>query len=158
MNEYIKQSIEARRAAIYDNCKVDDKMKKKVDEVFTEIEEFGAKYDDNGKFETDFAASPLNQKYIELFTELATSSQATTRKKAVGQAIVGGIANSVVSRATDGIINKVVPTRASIHQAKYDMARKIPGVGDALHLKNQVETVKHFGKLFGLGKKKSSDK
>ena len=158
MNEYIKQSIEARRAAIYDNCKVDDKMKKKIDEVFAEIEEFGAQYDDNGKFETDFAASPLNQKYIDLFTEIATSSQATTQKKAVGQAIVGGIVGWAASRVTDGAVRKVVPTRASIHQAKYDMARKIPGVGDALHLKNQVETVKHFGKLFGLGKKKSSDK
>lgn len=158
MNEYIKQSIEARRAAIYDNCKVDDKMKKKVDEVFDEIEEFGAKYDDNGKFETDFAASPLNQKYIDLFTEIATSSQAASQKKTVGQAIIGGIAEGVVGRVTDSAVRKVVPTRALIHQAKYDMARKIPGVGDALHLKNQVETVKHFGRIFGLGKKKSSDK
>ena len=148
MNEYIKQSIEARRAAIYASCKVDDKMKKKVDEVFKEIEEFGAKYDDNGKFETDFAASPLNQKYIDLFTELATNSQATSQKKAAGQAIVSGIAEGVVSRITDGAVRKVVPTRASIHQAKYDIARKIPGVGDALHLKNQADTVRHFGRLF----------
>lgn len=148
MNEYIKQSIEARRSAIYASCKVDDKMKKKVDEVFKEIEEFGAKYDDNGKFETDFAASPLNQKYIDLFTEIATSSQATTRKKAVGQAIVGGIADSVVSRATNGVINKAVPTRASIHQAKYDAARKVPVLGDALDIKNKVDTARHFGRLF----------
>jgi len=148
MNEYIKQSIEARRAAIFDNCKVDDKMKKKVDEVFAEIEEFGAKYDDNGKFETDFAASPLNQKYIDLFTEIATSSQAASQKKAVGQAIAGGIVGGVASRVADDALRNVVPTRASIHQAKYDMARKIPGVGDALHLKNQVDTVRHFGRLF----------
>ena len=148
MNEYIKQSIEARRAAIYDNCKVDDKMKKKVDDLFTEIEKFGTKYDDATKFEADFAASPLNQKYIDLFTEIATSSQATTRKKAVGQAITGGIVGGLASRVTDDALRKVVPTRASIHQAKYDMARKIPGLGDALHLKNQVDTVKHFGRLF----------
>lgn len=76
MDEYIKQSIEGRKNAIGATYEVSAEMRKKNDALFGEIEELGAECKDVGDFEAQFAVSPLNQKYLDLFTEVATNSQA----------------------------------------------------------------------------------
>ena len=75
MDEYIKQSIEGRKNAIGATYEVSAEMQKKIDTLFGEIEKLGAKCKDVGDFEAQFAASSLNQKYLDLFTEVATNSQ-----------------------------------------------------------------------------------
>ena len=74
MDKYVKQSIDVRSKVIEANCKLDAEGKKKVTELFDEIKKLGEKCKDVGEFETEFSKSPLNQKYMDLFTELATKA------------------------------------------------------------------------------------
>ena len=73
MNEYVKQSIEGRRMAFSSAYELTDTYKKKVDELFKRIEEFGKDCNDAMDFETKFMSSPLNKEYTDLFTEVASN-------------------------------------------------------------------------------------
>ena len=73
MNEVIKQSIDGRRMAFSSAYELTDVYKKKVDELFKRIEEFGKDCTDAMDFETKFMASPLNKEYMDLFTEVASN-------------------------------------------------------------------------------------
>ena len=73
MNEYVKQSIEGRKMAFNNSYELNDVYKKKVDELFKRIDEFGKDCSDAMDFETKFMASSLNKEYNDLFTEIATN-------------------------------------------------------------------------------------
>ncbi len=73
MNDVVKQCIDGRKLAFSSAYELTDTYKKKVDELFTRIEEFGKGCSDAMEFETKFASSPLNQEYTNLFTEVATN-------------------------------------------------------------------------------------
>lgn len=73
MNEYVKQSIDGRKMAFSSAYELTDTYKKKVDELFKRIEDFGKDCTDAMDFETKFAASPLNKEYTDLFTEVASN-------------------------------------------------------------------------------------
>lgn len=73
MNDVVKQCIEGRRMAFSSAYELTDVYKKKVDELFKKIEDFGKDINDGMEFETKFAASPLNKEYTDLFTEVATN-------------------------------------------------------------------------------------
>ena len=145
MDEYVKSSIDSRKQAIFSSYKVPEKMKQKIDDLFKEIEKLGATCKDAGEFETKFAASPLSKRYTDIFVELATPGAPSK-----GQSMAGAIAEGVASRVTDDVKRRVLPTRAAVNQKVYDAARKIPGVGDALHVKQYVD-------LFGGFRKKKKD-
>ena len=159
MDEYIKQSIEGRKNAIGATYEVNAEMQKKIDALFGEIEKLGAKCKDVGDFETQFAASPLNQKYLDLFTEVATSSRAKVTspkvdKSGIAKMVATGTAVGVAESALDQAIDNVVPTRAAVHQKAYDEVRKVPGLGNAIDVSEKVGYAMHPGKLF---KKKKKD-
>ena len=71
MDSVVKQSIDGRRMAFSSAYELTDTYKKKVDELFKKIEEFGMNYTDAMDFETKFMASPLNKEYTDLFTEVS---------------------------------------------------------------------------------------
>ena len=146
MDEYIKQSIDARRNAIETSCKLDAEGKKKVAELFSEIEKLGAKCKDVGEFETELSKSPLNQKYTELFTELAT--KAANTGATVAKSVAGGIVSGVADRAISEVKNSVLPTRAAVNQKATDALRSVPGVGDAIDIGQKASYLGHLGKLF----------
>lgn len=146
MDKYIRQSIDSRKNAFSASYEIDTKAQKKIDALFSEIEKLGAKCKDVGEFETEFAKSPLNQKYLDLFTEIATKG---ATENAVKGAAVGAV-QSVAEQA----INEVVPTRAAVHQKVSDEVRNIPVVGDAIDLSQKASYAAHLGKLFGKKKKK----
>ena len=154
----MKQSIDARKNALSASYEVDAGMQKKIDALFTEIEKLGEKCKDAGEFEAEFSKSPLNQKYLDLFTEVATKGQAkvsapevskSEAMKTVAKGTVAGAAESAVDQAIDN----VVPTRAAVHQEVSDAARKVPVLGDAIDIGQKASYLGHLGKLFG-GKKK----
>lgn len=149
MDENIKQSIDSRKNALSANFEIDAGTKKKVDALFNDIEKLGTKCKDVGEFETEFAKSPLNQKYMDLFTEIATKGATKTAAK--------GAAVGALESATDDVIRKVVPTRAAVHQKAYDEVRKVPGLGDAIDIGEKASYAGHLAKLFG-GKKKEGKK
>ncbi len=158
MDKLIKQSIDARKNAFSASYKVDADMQKKIDALFAEIDKLGEKSKDVGEFETEFQKSPLNQKYLDLFTEIATKCAPKTAAPKVdtsdiSKTIAGGVAAGALESVADDAIRKVVPTWAAVHQKAYDEVRKIPGVGDAIDVAEKASYGAHLAKLFG-GKKK----
>ena len=113
MDQYIKQSIQSRKEAIFNAYEVGADGKKKIEALFTEIEKLGEKCKDVGEFESEFASSPLNQKYLDLFTEIATSTPAKgsagakagvdgeSKGKTIGKMVAGGVAAGVADRAVN---------------------------------------------------------
>ncbi len=159
MDKYIKQSIEGRKNAIGATYEISTEMQKKVDALFGEIEELGAECKDVGDFEAQFAASPLNQKYLDLFTEVATNSQAKVAvpkvdKSGIAKMVATGTAVGVAESALEQAIDNVVPTRAAVNQEVTDAVRKTQVIGDAMDIAEKAGYVTHLGKLFGKKKKK----
>ena len=159
MDEYIKQSIEGRKNAIGAAYEVSAEMQKKIDTLFGEIEKLGAKCKDVGDFEAQFAASSLNQKYLDLFTEVATNSQVKATapkvdKSGIAKMVAGGTALGVAESALDQAVNNVVPTRAAVNQEVTDAVRKTPVIGDAMDIAEKAGYAAHLGKLFGKKRKK----
>lgn len=145
MNEQIKSSIDARRNA-FNAYDLTDKFKKEIDDLFTEINDFGASCDDVGDFETKFATSPLNQSYIDMFTKVATASANKEATKGATEQMAVNAAEAV----TRDVIGSAVPTtKAAVHQKVYDAARDIPGVGNAIDIGEKASYIKHLGKMFG---------
>jgi len=144
MDEYVKKSIDARKDA-FKSFEISAEMQKKIDALFAEIEKLGVKCKDAGEFEAEFAKSPLNQKYMDLFTEIAKKGAMKTAAKG---AAVGAI-ESVAEQA----INNAVPTRAAVHQKVSDEVRSIPVVGDAVDVAEKASYLGHLSKLFGKKKK-----
>ena len=159
MDKYIKQSIEGRKNAIGATYEVSTEMQKKIDALFDEIKKLGAKCKDVGDFEAQFAASPLNKKYLDLFTEVATSSQAKVAvpkvdKSGIAKMVAGGTAVGAAESALDQAIDNVVPTRAAVNQEVTDAVRKTPVLGDAMDIAQKAGYMAHLGKLFGKKRKK----
>ena len=153
MDKMIKQSIDSRKNAFSASYKVDAETQKKIDVLFAEINKLGEKCKDVGEFETEFQKSPLNQKYLDLFTEIATKcAPNTTAPKVdtsgIGKTIAGGVAAGALESAADDALRKVVPTRAAVHQKAYDEVRKVPGVGDAIDVAEKASYAGHLAKLF----------
>ncbi len=73
MDSVVKQCIDGRKLAFSSAYELTDVYKKKVDELFKRIEDFGKDCKDAMEFETKFAASPLNKEYTDLFTEVASN-------------------------------------------------------------------------------------
>ena len=159
MDKYVKQSIDSRKNAFKASFEIDAATQKKIDALFSEIEKLGTKCKDVGEFEAEFAKSPLNQKYLDLFTEIATTSTAKTAapenlKAGIGKMVAGGTAAGVAENIAEQAINEVVPTRAAVHQKVSDEVRGIPVVGDAIDIGQKASYAAHLGKLFGKKKRK----
>lgn len=160
MDEYIKQSIEGRKNAIGATYEVSAEMQKKIDKLFGEIEKLGARCKDVGDFEVQFAASLLNQKYLDLFTEVATNSRAKiaapkVSKSEISKIVAGGMVLGVAESALDQIIDdNIVPTRAAVNQELTDTVRGAPVLGDIMDVSEKAGYAAHLGKLFGKKKKK----
>ena len=152
MNEYVAQTIKARKDAIFNAYELNADGKKKVDFLFEKIKKFGTKFKDVGEFEAEFAKSPLNQQYLDLFTEIATSMSAkgaaSAAKPSIGGIVAGGIVGGVADRVATEAKNAVLPTRAAVHQKAYDAARDVPVLGNAIDIGQKASYAAHLGKLF----------
>ena len=80
MEQYVKQCIDARYNAFFNTYEIDDNNKKRIDELFNKINEFGESCKDPGEFEGKFNTSTLNDEYLELFSNIAT----TCKQKDIG--------------------------------------------------------------------------
>ena len=145
MNEQVKYSINARKKAIVDSYKVNAEQKKEIDDLFLEIENLGETCKDSGEFENKLAASPLNQKYIDMFTKVATADATATAKKGAATGIVTG---AMESAAINAVGSTMPTTRAAVNQKAYDAARDIPVVGDAIDVGQKASYLGHLGKMF----------
>ncbi len=81
MDSIVKQSIEGRYMAFSNSYELTDIYKKKVDELFKKINEFGETCTDAMDFENKFQSSSLNKEYINLFTEISTNCKCIIPKQ-----------------------------------------------------------------------------
>ena len=149
MDKYIESSIKARKDAIFNAYSVTDEgILKKIDSLFSEIEKLGRDCKDVSDFENKFAASPLNQNYMDIFTELAQAQATANMAGSFAKQAAVGAATNAARGAIMSAANGAVPTsRAAANQKVMDVARDIPGVGEALE-------VKQYADFFGRFKKK----
>lgn len=148
MDKYIESSIKARKDAIFNTYSVTDEgILKKIDSLFGEIEKLGAVCKDVSDFENKFAASPLNQKYMDIFTELAQAQAMANVAGSFAKQAATGLATNAARGAIMSSVGDAVPTsRAAAHQKVMDVARDIPGVGEAMSIKQHVDFFGRFKK------------
>lgn len=91
MDQYIRASIDSRRKVIDDYYTIPDVMKDETEGLFHEMEELGENAADVSDFETRFAESTMNQRYLDLFTQL----------KIKGSVVAGAVKDGVLGRMKD---------------------------------------------------------
>lgn len=142
MDQCVKASIDARKNA-FSSYELNDAQKKEIDDLFVEIEKLGKTAKDAGDFETKFQASPLNQQYMDMFTKIATDAAASDTMKNMAIGTAASAADSAIRNAVGA---NIPTTRAAVQQKAYDAARDIPGVGEALNIKQHVDFFSRFKK------------
>lgn len=134
MNELIRNSIEAKRKAIFDYHDIENKkLLEKIENYFKKVEEFGSKYDDIMKFENDFAASPLMKEYTDIFTEIVEKENLPTMVEET----------SVADEIKDNVERRI---KAQARQKRDDELRSMPVVGDVLEVKQHIDLFSKFRK------------
>ena len=138
MEEIVKNSIEARKSAIFNSYNITDKkMLDKIEDLFKRINEFGEKFSDVGQFEAEFANNPLNSEYMNIFVEIA--------KKEV-DASQPGVGDVVADRVGSEIKNRVMPSRAVRADARDQAIRNIPIVRDVVDIGQKIDLFNKFRK------------
>ena len=138
MDNIIKQSIEGRKNAIFNSNEVTDKvMINKIDDLFNRINDFGEKYNDVGTFESEFANSPLNNEYINIFTELAMKGVSNS---------IPSVGEMVADRVGTEIKNSVLPSCAVRADRRDQTIRNIPIVGDIVDAGQKIDLFNKFRK------------
>ena len=158
MNDLVKSSIEGRKSAVYNSYNIEEQsIIDKIEDLFRRINEFGENCTDNMDFESKFAVSELNQEYIQLFTEIATTCTPIVREVEERQV------KSDAEYARDELESELryqakeatLPMRRKMRQEAYDEARDTPIIGDVMNIKQHIDFFSRFGKL---RKKKKEDK
>ena len=136
MDEGIKASIQARYTPISDYFNISGAAETKVQDLFARIEQLGESCADQADFEQQFAVSPLNDEYMNIFTALAPYVKkpdgAPTMGQHVRDTVLGTAASSVmhnVEMEASSILINSVPDEVSdvmIHKENV-----IPGVLEA---------------------------
>lgn len=149
MNEIVKNSIETRKQAFTCAYNITDQLLiKKIDDLFNRINELGEGCEDAAEFETKFASSQLNQEYINLFTEVASTSmpisyQNESANTKSDEDYIKEEIDSELRYQTDSLTQ---PVRREINQKAYDAARDIPVVGNVLDVKQKIGFFSRFKK------------
>ena len=134
MNELIKQSIDAKKKAIYDYHDVTSvKTKEKIDDFFEKVEEFGSNYTDIMQFENDFTSSSLMKEYTDLFTLVIQSEN-------VNEMIHD---TNVANEIGDSFKNHI---RRKTREKRDQELRNMPVIGDILNVKQHIDLFSKFRK------------
>ena len=155
MNDLVKTSIESRRTAIFNGYEITDQnLINKIEDLFKRINEFGETCADNMDFETKFAASELNQEYIQLFTEIATTCPQKAQETVENREIKSDaqyVLEDVGSEIKYQVDSATMPMRRQMREEAERTARNTPVVGEIMEAKQYADL---FGKFF---KKKKKD-
>lgn len=158
MNDLVKTSIESRKTAIFNAYKITDQnLINKIEDLFNRINEFGETCADNMDFETKFATSELNQEYINLFTEIATSCPQKTVQSVENREVKSDaeyVLEDVASEVKYQVDDATMPMRRQMREEAERTARNTPVIGEIMEAKQYADL---FGKFFKK-KKKDEDK
>ena len=154
MDSIVKQNIDSRKQAFTNAYKIEDKsILDKIDNLFNRINELGETCSDSSDFEMKFATSELNQEYISLFTEVATSCEPIIYQSDNSnvQSTKDYILDDVKSEAKLAFEDMTMPARHAARTEFDDKVRDIPVVGDVIQARQTFA-------LFNKFKKKKEDK
>ena len=149
MDSIVKMSIDSRKQAFTNAYKIEDKnILNKIDNLFNRINEFGETVTDSTEFETKFATSELNQEYINLFTEIATSCSPITYESDNSnvQSTKDYILDDAASEARMALEDISMPARHAARTEFDDKVRDIPVVGDVIQAKQTFDLFNKFKK------------
>ena len=158
MDISVKSSIDARMNAILSAYNIEDSnIKPKIDELFGKINNLGEVCKDCSEFETKFASSPLNQEYIDLFTEVATSCKPNNSniQETDSSYSKGYYKRQIANELEYQLDNATLSARSKARQDVYDKARDIPVVDKILEAKQYID---FFGKFKKKDKKDKKSK
>ncbi|MDR2010261.1 MAG: hypothetical protein LBQ22_07250 [Bacteroidales bacterium] len=145
MNTTIQNSIQSRRNALTEYYNLPQDALQKTDNLFERITQFGQQFEDPADFETKFMASPLNNEYVNLFSEFAlyvkTPEGTLTveeQRKVVAKENAESVAKHQIERGIKGAIVRRLP------KPLYDWyiygIYNIPVLGRLVSAKNTVES------------------
>ena len=149
MDEMIKNSIDGRRNAFSSIYEIkDEKLVKKINDLFKKIEELGKNCSDVMDFETKFASSPLNQEYTDLFTEVATTCKMIEKEEFADQTVKSDkeyMMDEIKSEAKYQMDNLTMPARRKAREAFDSKMRDTP-LGKVEQLSNTASVFKRIFK------------
>ena len=149
----IKTAINGRKDAFFTAYDITDQnVINDINELFGRIEELGKTCKDYLDFESKFAASPLNQEYINMFTKVATSCtsklQPVEDKPADTESDSERLAKEAADDARFAVEEAMSPLRHQAYEARTQALRSTK-VGDAIfNLNNHIGTAKHLHSVF----------
>ena len=150
MNDLVKMSIDGRKNAIFNAYNITDaSIKEKIEDLFRRINEFGEGCTDNMDFETKFAASTLNQEYIQLFTEIATSCPQNVVETVENPSVKSDaeyVLDEMASEARYQAKEMSMPMRRQMRQEAESVARSTPIIGDIMEAKQYMDFFGRFRK------------
>lgn len=150
MNDLVRNSIESRKSALFNAYDIKEQsILEKIEDLFNRINEFGESCSDSTDFETKFASSNLNQEYISLFTQIATTCSAKNYNEPNNSNVKSDeqyVKEEVASELGYELDEATRPLRRELRQEVYDEIRDIPGVGDALNIKQHIDFFGRFKK------------
>ena len=149
MDSIVKQSIDCRKQALFNAYKIEDSNYiDKIDVLFNKINDLGETCTDASDFEMKFASSPLNQEYIDLFTELSRTCELVTYESHSSdvQSTKDYIVDDLNSEASMLLEDLSMPARHKARVEFDDKVRDIPIVGDAIQAKQTFDLFRKFKK------------
>ena len=128
MNEIVKNSIDARKNAIFSSYNIKDEgILLQINNYFDKLEKFGEKYDDIMKFEEDLAKDPLTKEYTDLFI-MISSYMNPTEEVDEGKEMMNEMADDAKRYV-----------RRTVKEKAASKARGIPIVGDIMEAKQYAD-------------------
>ena len=141
MNDIVKSCIESRKTALFSAYNIQDPGTiSQINDYFAKLEEFGKDFNDAMEFETKFASSPLAQEYTDLFVLVMN-----TEKDVNGNAPTPQEPEKEYTVADEVADDMTRLARRKARQEAYDVARDVPGLGQAMTAKQHMD---FFGGIF----------
>lgn len=153
MNKEVEASIKGRKDAFFNFYDITDAdLKKKIEDYFKEVEEFGKGCSGSADFEAKFASSELNQKYVDLFTEVGTKCKPKNVELPETEEVS---AKDLAKEELDYEMKEAVDSagravRRKANEKMLSEARSTPILGDIMEAKQHYD-------LFSRFKKKNKD-
>lgn len=145
MDSSIQMSIDARKNAFFNAYEITDQnILNKIEDLFNKINELGKESSNISDFETNFASSPLNQEYINLFTEVAMNSKPkdlTSHDYVEEKSTTDIVLDEVSSDLSYALDDMTHPMRREANQKAMDALRDAPVIGDILYAKQNIDMV-----------------
>ena len=158
MDSIVKASIEARKNSLFQLYEINDQsFLNKIEEIIAEMEKLSENCLDSADFEAKLAVSPLNDKYIALFSEAATRFKSKVDGSVVENVNQGNMFVDTDNDTMDTlkeIADTITRPLRKTAQLEIDSAiREIPVVGDVIQASRIVDTFNNRKNILGEFKK-----